>query len=153
LFGIGGCADGPVHLAWRSRLHINGELRYLWRAVDHEGEVLESFVTKRRDRKAALRFMRKAMKRYGRPEVVVTDRLRSYRAAMRVIGNAERQETGRCLNNRAENSHQPFRRRERAMAKFRSAKSLQKFVSIHASIHNHSHGELLVKEKVRLLRA
>jgi putative transposase len=104
-------------------VRINGELRYLWRAVDYEGEVLESFVTKRRDRKAALRFMRKAMKRYGGPEVVVTDRLRSYRAAMKVIGNAERQETGRWLNNRAENSHQPFRRREHAMAKFRSAKS------------------------------
>ena len=118
-------------------MRINGELRYLWRAVDHEGEVLESFVTKRRDRKATLRFMRKTMKRYGRPDVVVTDRLRSYRAAMKVIGNAERQETGCWLNNRAENSHQPFRRREHAMAKFRSAKSLQKFASIHASVHNH----------------
>ena len=127
---------------WRWHLdevfvRINGKTHYLWRAVDHEGEVLESFVTKKRDRKAALRFLKKAMKRYGQPEVVVTDRLRSYRAAMKIIGNAERQETGRWLNNRAENSHQPFRRRERAMAKFRSTKSLQKFVSVHASIHNH----------------
>ena len=127
---------------WRWHLdevfvRIKGETHYLWRAVDHEGEVLESFVTKKRDRKAALRFLKKAMKRYGQPEVVVTDRLRSYRAAMKIIGNAERQETGRWLNNRAENSHQPFRRRERAMAKFRSTKSLQKFVSVHASIHNH----------------
>jgi putative transposase len=81
------------------------------------------------------------MKRYGRPEVIVTDRLRSYPAAMNIIGNAVRQETGRWLNNRAENSHQPFRRRERAMAKFRSAKSLQKFVSIHASVHNHFNQE------------
>ncbi len=81
------------------------------------------------------------MKRYGRPDVIVTDRLRSYPAAMRVIGNAERQETGRWLNNRAENSHQPFRRRERAMAKFRSAKSFQKFTSIHASVHNHFNHE------------
>ncbi len=97
--------------------------------------------SKRRDRKAALRFMRKAMKRYGRPEVVVTDRLRSYRSAMKAIGIAERQETGRWLNNRVENSHQPFRRRERAMAKFRSAKSLQKFTSIHASVHNHFNQE------------
>jgi len=87
---------------------INGELYYLWRAVDHEGEVLEAYVTKRRDRKAALRFLRKTMKRYGNPDVVVTDRLRSYRAAMYVIGNPGRQETGRWLNNRAENSHQPF---------------------------------------------
>jgi len=134
------------HIQWRWHLdevfvRINGKVYYLWRAVDHEGEVLEVFVTKRRDRKAALRFLRKAMKRYGRPEVVVTDRLRSYRAAMKIIGNVERQETGRWLNNRAENSHQPFRRRERAMAKFRSAKSLQKFASIHASIHNHFNQE------------
>jgi putative transposase len=131
---------------WRWHLdevfvRINGETHYLWRAVDHEGEVLESFVTKRRDRKAALRFLRKAMKRFGRPEVIVTDRLRSYPAAMKIIGNAERQETGRWLNNRAENSHQPFRRRERAMAKFRSAKSLQKFASIHASVYNHFNQE------------
>ena len=127
---------------WRWHLdevsvRINGEVNYLWRAVNHEDEVLEVFVTKRRDRKAALRFLRKAMKRYGRPEVIVTDRLRSYRAAMREIGNEARQETGRWLNNRAENSHQPFRRRERAMARFRSLKSLQKFASIHASVHNH----------------
>jgi len=122
-------------------VRINGELRYLWRAVDCEGEVLESFVTKRRNRNAALRFLRKAMKRYGCAKVVATDRLRSYRAAMKVTGNAERQETGRWLNNRAENSHQPFRRRERAMAKFRSAKSLQKFVSIHASVHTHFNQE------------
>ena len=131
---------------WRWHLdevfvRINGETHYLWRAVDHEGEVLESYVTKRRDRKAALKFLRKAMKRYGRPNVIVTDRLRSYPAAMKIIGNAERQVTGRWLNNRAENSHQPFRRRERAMAKFRSAKSLQKFVSIHASVHNHFNQE------------
>ena len=131
---------------WRWHLdevfvRINGETHYLWRAVDHEGEVLESFVTKRRDRKAALKFVRKAMKRFGRPEVIVTDRLRSYPAAMKIIGNAERQETGRWLNNRAENSHQPFRRRERAMAKFRSAKSLQKFASIHASVYNHFNQE------------
>jgi putative transposase len=131
-----------AQIQWRWHLdevfvRINGETYYLWRAVDHEGEVLEVFVTKQRDRKAALRFLRKTMKRYGRPEVIVTDRLRSYRAAMKVIGNEARQATGRWLNNRAENSHQPFRRRERAMAKFRSAKSLQKFASIHSSIHNH----------------
>ncbi|MCH7476779.1 MAG: IS6 family transposase [SAR324 cluster bacterium] len=130
-----------AHIQWRWHLdevfvRINGETHYLWRAVDHEGEVLEAFVTKRRDRNAALRFLRKAMKRYGRPLAIVTDRLRSYRAAMREIGNEARQVTGRWLNNRAENSHQPFRRRERAMAKFRSAKSLQKFASIHASVHN-----------------
>jgi hypothetical protein len=74
--------------------------------------------TKRRDRKAALKFIRKSMKRYGRPEIIVTDKLRSYGAAMKDIGNADRQETGRWLNNRAENSHFPFRRRERAMLRF-----------------------------------
>jgi putative transposase len=95
------------------------------------------FVTKRRDHKAALKFPKKTMKRYGRPEIVVTDKLRSYKAAMKVIGNEDREETGRWLNNRAENSHQLFRRRERAMAKFRSVKSLLKFVSVHASIYNH----------------
>jgi len=116
---------------------INGELHYLWRAVDHEGEVLEAYVTRCRDRKAALRFLRRTMKRYGSPLVVVTDRLRSYRAAMTVIGNAGRQETGRWLNNRAENSHLPFRRKERAMGKFRSFETLQKFVSTQSSVNNH----------------
>jgi putative transposase len=89
-------------------VQINGETYYLWRAVDHEGEVLEAFVSKRRDHKAALTFLRKTMKRYGRPKVIVTDKLRSYGAAMKVIGNADRHDTGRWLNNRAENSHQPF---------------------------------------------
>jgi len=87
---------------------INDETHDLWRAVDHEGEVLESYVTKRRDRKAALKFLRRSMKRNGRPHVIVTDLLRSYGAAMKVIGNLDRQETGRWLNNRAENSHLPF---------------------------------------------
>lgn len=120
---------------------IIGEIHYLWRDVDHEGEVLESFVTKKRNRKAALKFLKKAMKHYGRPKTIVTDHLRSYRAEMNAIGNAARQVTGRWLNNRAENSHQSFRRRERAMAKFRTAKSLQKFASIHSSVHNHFNQE------------
>ena len=107
------------------------------RAVDHEGEVLEAFVTKKRDRKAALRFLKKAMKRYGRPSAIVTDGLASYAAAMRDIGIEACQETGRWLNNRAENSHQPFRRREQAMAGFRRPATLQKFASTHSSIHNH----------------
>jgi putative transposase len=118
-------------------VRINGETHYLWRAVDHEGEVLEVFATKRRDRKAALKFLKRTMKRYGRPRSIVTDRLRSYRAAMKVVGVSDRLECGRWLNNRAENSHQPFRRREGAMAKFRDIKTLQKFAAVHASIHNH----------------
>jgi putative transposase len=134
---------------------INGETHYLWRAVDHEGEVLESYVTKRRDRRAALKFLRKLMKRYGNPEVMVTDKLRSYGAAMKVIGNAQRQETGRWLNNRAENSHLPFRRRERAMLRFRSMRSLQKFVAVHSSVHNHFNSErhLYSRDNFKLNRA
>ncbi|MEP1199052.1 IS6 family transposase [Tateyamaria sp.] len=120
---------------------INGETHYLWRAVDHEGEILESYVTKRRNRKAALKFLRKSMKRYGRPEIIVTDKLRSYGAAMKVIGNAGRQETGRWRNNRAENFHLPFRRRERAMLRFRKMRCLQKFAAVHSSVHNHFNQE------------
>jgi putative transposase len=120
---------------------INGERHYLWRAVDHEGEILESFVTKKRDKSAALAFMKKALKRHGRPEKIVTDGLRSYPAAMRKLGNLDRREMGRWLNNRAENSHLPFRRRERAMLRFRQMKTLQKFASVHASITNHFNQE------------
>jgi putative transposase len=120
---------------------INGETHYLWRAVDHDGEVLESFVTERRDRKAAFKFLREIMKRHSRTHIFVTDKLRSYSAAMKVIGNADLQETGRWLNNRAENSHQLFRRRERAMLRFRRMRTLQKFVAVHASVHNHFNAE------------
>lgn len=91
---------------------INGVTHDLWRAVDHEGEVLESFVTKRRDKKAALKFFRKAMKRQGRAHVSVTDKLRSYGAAMKELGSSDKQDSGHRKNNRAENSHLLFRRRE-----------------------------------------
>ncbi len=97
---------------------ITGERHYLWRAVDHEGEALENFVTKLGGSKTALKFLRKTMNRHGRAHIFVTDMLRSYGAVLKVIGNADRQETGRWLNNRAENSHQPFRRRERVMLRF-----------------------------------
>ena len=120
---------------------INGEKYYLWRAIDHEGEILESYVTKTRDKAAALRYMKKALKRHGRAEIIVTDGLRSYPAAMRHLGNLDRREMGRWNNNRAENSHLPFRRRERAMLRFRRMKTLQKFVSVHASFHNHFNSE------------
>ena len=120
---------------------INGERHYLWRAVDHEGEILESYVTRKRDKSAALKFLKKALKRHGRAETIVTDGLKSYPAAMRKLGNLDRREIGRWLNNRAENSHLPFRRRERAMLRFRQMKSLQKFASVHASLHNHFNSE------------
>jgi putative transposase len=116
---------------------INGEMHYLWRAVDHEGEVLESFVTKARDKKAALKFIKKALKRHGRTKAMVTDGLRSYGAALKEIGAADLQETGRWKNNVVENSHQPLRRRERAMSRFRRMKTLQKFASVHAQVHSH----------------
>jgi putative transposase len=109
--------------------------------VDHEGEILESFVTKKRDKSAALLFLKRALKRHGRVDAIVTDGLKSYPAAMRDLGNLNRREMGRWLNNRAENSHLPFRQRERAMLRFRQMKSLQKFASVHASIHNHFNSE------------
>ncbi len=134
---------------------IGGEMRYLWRAVDHEGEVLESLATVERDKAAALRFMKKLMKRHGRAETVVTDGLRSYGAAMKEIGNADRREVGRWLNNRAENSHQPFRRRERAMLRFRRMKTLQKFASVHGQVHNRFNQErhLISREQYRERRS
>ncbi len=145
---------------WRWHLNemfvtINGDRHYLWRAVDHEGEVLESFVTKTRDKKAALKFLKKSMRRYSRPHILVTDKLRSYGAAMKDIGNASKQETGRWLNNRAENSHLPFRRRERAMQRFRRMRSLQMFAAVHASVLNHFNSEcsLISRSNFKLNRA
>lgn len=92
---------------------INGEPHYLWRAVDHEGEVLESHVTKKRDKRAALKFLRKAIKQHGSAGKIVTDGLKSYPSAMRELGIEDRREMGRWLNNRAENSHLPLRRKAR----------------------------------------
>ena len=94
-------------------------------------------MTRKRDKAAALAFLKKALKRHGRTETIVTDGMRSYQAAMRELGNLSRRETGHWMNNRAENSHLPFRRRERAMQRFKRMKSLQKFASVHASLHNH----------------
>ena len=134
---------------------VSGKLCYLWRAVDHEGEVLESVVTAKRDKAPALKFLRRVIKKYGRPRTVVTDGLCSYPAAMKEIGNADRQEVGRRLNNRAANSHQPFRRREQAMQRFRSMKTLQKFSSVHAEVHNHFNQErhLVTREVYKQRRA
>lgn len=131
---------GSTHWRWHLDevfVKINGETHYLWRAVDHEGEILESYVTKKRDKSAALRFFKKALKRHGRPVEIVTDGLRSYPAAMKQLGCEDRREMGRWLNNRVENSHLPFRRKERVMQRFRKMKALQKFASVHANFHNH----------------
>ena len=117
-------------------MRITGKQHYLWRVVDHEGEILESYVTKRRNKAAALRFLRKAIKQYGVADVIVADRLRSYGAALRGLEAESRQKTGCWLNNRAENSHLPFRRRERAMQRFWRMRSLQKFAFVHSSVRN-----------------
>ncbi|MEG3166480.1 DDE-type integrase/transposase/recombinase [Sphingomonas sp. PB2P19] len=94
-------------------------------------------MTKTRDKGAALTFMKKALKRHGRPETITTDGLRSYGAAMKELGNTAKQEVGRRANNRVENSHLSFRRRDRAMLRFRRMKTLQKFAAVHANVHNH----------------
>ena len=87
---------------------INGELHYLWRAIDHEGEVLECYVSKRRNKEEALKFLKKTMRKHGMPKEIVTDKLRSYSAALKEIQCADLQETGIYLNNRCENSHLPL---------------------------------------------
>ncbi len=141
-------------IRWRRHLDevfakINGETGYLWKAVDHEGEALEFYVTRTRDRDSALKFLRKAMKRCRRPEEVVTDTLRSYRTAMNEIGNAARRITGRHENNSGENSIRPFRRRERAMARLRRMRSLQKFAATHACVQNQLNHDRSIKQRGR----
>src|SRR4029077_11402418 len=120
---------------------VSGKLFYLWRAVDHGGEVLEAMATAKRDKPAALKLLKRILREYGGPRKIVTDGLCSYSAAMKEIGAADRHEVGGRLNNRAENSHQPFRRRERTMQRFRSMKTLQKFSSVHAQVQNHFNQE------------
>jgi len=134
---------------------MNGDMVYLWRAVDHEGEVLESCVTKKRDKSAALTFIKKALNRHGKAETIVTDGLKSHPAAMKEIGSEHRREMGRWLNNRAVNSDLPFRRRERAMQRIPRMKSLQKFASVHASISNHfnSEGHLIDRQTYEVRRS
>ena len=135
-------ADGMQSSQWKWHLDevfmkINGERHDLWRVVDHEGEVLKSYVTKKRDKKVALKFMKKAMRRYGSSNEIVTEKLRSYGAAAKELGCLEKQITERWANNRVENSYLPFRWLERAMLRFKRIHSLQKFASVHASFYNH----------------
>ena len=119
-------------------VRIGGKIHYLWRAVADEGEVLDVIVQPRRDRRAALKLLRRLLKRQGYlPNAIVTDRLRSYGAALRALGLADRHVTGGRSNNRAEVSHQPTRRRERQHLGFRSPGSAQRFVATHAAIYNH----------------
>jgi len=137
----------PVrHSSWRWHIDevfvkINGESHYLWRAVDHEGEMLDAVITKRRNKQAALKVLKSLMKRYGHLAEIVTDRLGSYGAALQDRDAKHLQEVGRWLNNSAENSHLVFRRRERAMNKFRSEETLQKFTSTQSQFYKHFNGE------------
>jgi len=116
---------------------ILGKRMYLWRAVDGEGEVLEIMIQSKRNKAAALKLMRKLLKKHGfAPRIVVTDKLRSYASAFRELGLSAQHEQGLRKNNRAENSHQPVRRRERKMQRFKSAGSAQRFLSVHATVYN-----------------
>jgi transposase-like protein len=116
---------------------IGGQRMYMWRAVDSEGEVLDVLIQRRRDKAAALELLRKLFKKQGfAPAVIVTDKLGSYGAALRTIGFSGQHEQGLRANNRAENSHQPVRRRERKMGGFKSPKSAQRFASFHAAVYN-----------------
>ena len=117
---------------------IRGRRMYLWRSVDAEGEVLDFLIQSKRNKRAALKLMRKLLKRQGvSPAAIVTDKLPSYGAALRDLGLSGRHEMGGRKNNRAENSHQPVRRRERKMQRFKSAGSAQRFLSVHAAVYNH----------------
>ena len=129
---------------------------YLWRAVDHEGEVLDILVQHGRDKAAALKLMRKLLKKQGvTPAVIVTERLRSYAAAFAELGLAAYHERGLRQNNRAEVSHQPVRRRERKMQRFKSAGSAQRFLTLHAAVHNtfNVQRHLISRRTLRLFRA
>src|SRR5262245_57569279 len=135
---------------------IAGERMYLWRAVDHEGEVLDMMVQRRRDTRAALRLIRKLLKKQGfAPKLLVTDKLRSYASAFRRLRLTCPHEQGLRQNNRAENSHQAVRRRERKMQRFKSARSAQRFLSMHATVHNtfNLQRHLISRSTLRIFRA
>jgi transposase-like protein len=134
---------------------IAGEQFWLWRAVDDEGEVLDLLVQRRRGKAAAVKLMRKLMKKQGfAPDVLVTDKLRSYGAAKAELKLTARHEQGRRRNNRAENSHLPVRRRERKMQRFKSPGSAQRFLSVHGAVHNNFNlkRHLVSRSTLRILR-
>ncbi len=118
-------------------LNINGERCYLWRAVDQAGNTLDILVTKKRDKRAAKRFFRKLLRAHPKPRVVVTDKLRSYGAALKELLPYTEHRQSRYLNNRAENSHQRTRRRERALQRFTSSAHAQRFLFVFELLNNH----------------
>jgi len=135
---------------------IAGKQFWLWRAIDDEGEVLDLLVQRRRDMAAAVKLMRKLLKKQGfAPTLLVTDKLRSYGAARLELGLAARHEQGLRQNNRAENSHQPVRRRERKLQRFKSPGSAQRFLSVHAAVYNtfNIQRHLINRNSLRALRA
>jgi len=137
-------------------VRIGGKRTYLWRAVDDEGEVLEVLVQSRRNKRAALKIMRKLLKKQGYvPDEIVTDKLGSYSAALRELGLSHLHVTGGRLNNRAEVSHQLTRRRERRMGRFKSFGSMQRFLSVHDTIYNHFnlHRHLISRRTLHQTRA
>jgi putative transposase len=137
-------------------VRIAGRRMYLWRAVDHEGEVLDMLVQRRRDTRAALRLMRKLLRKQGfAPQLLTTDRLASYGAAFRHLRLTCRHQQGLRMNNRAENSHQAVRRRERKMQRFKSPGSAQRFLSLHAAVHNNFNHQrhLISRSTLRTFRA
>src|SRR4051812_23856602 len=147
----------------RGRWHLDGmggrmagKRMYLWRAVDHEGEVLDVLVLRRCDKRAALRLMRKLLRKQGfTPKLLTTDKLGFYGSAFRHLGLTCPHEQGLRKNNRAENSHQVVRRRERKMQRFKSARSAQYFLSIHAAVHNtfNLQRHLVSRSTLRVFRA
>ncbi|HZC78110.1 MAG TPA: IS6 family transposase [Ktedonobacterales bacterium] len=137
-------------------VRIAGRRMYLWRAVDHEGEILDMLVQRRRNKRAALMLLRKLLRKQGvAPKLVVTDKLRSYGAAFRELHLTCRHDQGLHKNNRAENSHQVVRRRERKMQRFKSAASAQRFLSMHAAVHNtfNHQRHLISRSTLRIFRA
>lgn len=135
---------------------IGGRRMYLWRAVDSEGEVRDMLVQPRRDARAALKLMRKLLKKQGyAPGQIVTDKLRSHGCAKRALGLSATHLRGIRANNRAENSHRPVRRRERKMQGFKSPGSAQRFLASHGAVYNTSNLErhLISRRSRRVLRA
>jgi len=149
---------GPAFDVWHLDevfVNIGGRQIYLWRAVDAEGEVLDVLVQKRRNKRAALRLMRRLLRNQGvRPTQIVTDKLKSYGAALRDLGLGYLHETGNRRNNRAESSHVPIRRRERKMQRFKSQKSAQRILSAHGPIYNlfNVHRHLISRRTLRTFR-